>query len=90
VPSVLATAARIAGPVLGLFGGADETIPADDIAAFESTLIGAGVDHRVKTYPGAPHSFFDRKYEEHAAASADAWEELLDFLGRFGGGPAAG
>jgi carboxymethylenebutenolidase len=90
VPSVLATAADIAGPVLGLFGGADETIPADDIAAFESTLVGAGVDHRVKTYPGAPHSFFDRKYEEHAAASADAWEELLDFLGRFGDGPGAG
>jgi carboxymethylenebutenolidase len=90
VPSVLATAADIAGPVLGLFGGADETIPADDLAAFESTLVGAGVDHRVKTYPGAPHSFFDRKYEEHAAASADAWEELLDFLGRFADGPGAG
>jgi carboxymethylenebutenolidase len=90
VPSVLDTADQIAGPVLGLFGGADETIPADDIAAFESTLAGAGVDHRVKTYPGAPHSFFDRKYEEHAAASADAWEELLDFLGRFEDGPGAG
>jgi carboxymethylenebutenolidase len=90
VPSVLDTAARISGPVLGLFGGADETIPADDIAAFESILVGAGIDHRVKTYPGAPHSFFDRKYEEHAAASADAWEELLDFLGRFGDGPDAG
>jgi carboxymethylenebutenolidase len=90
VPSVLDTAERIAGPVLGLFGGADETILADDIAAFESNLAAAGVDHRVKTYPGAPHSFFDRKYEEHAAASADAWEELLDFLGRIGDGSGAG
>jgi carboxymethylenebutenolidase len=90
VPSVLDEAAKIAGPVLGVFGGADETIPADDIAALESTLAGAAVDHRVKTFPGAPHSFFDRKYEEHAAASADAWEELLDFLGRFGEGLDAG
>lgn len=91
VPSVLdEAAADIAGPVLGLFGGADETIPADDIAAFESTLAGAGVDQRIKTYPGAPHSFFDRKYEEHAAASADAWGELLDFLGRFTDRPDAG
>jgi carboxymethylenebutenolidase len=90
VPSVLDTAGRIACPVFGLFGGADETIPAEDIEAFERTLAGAGVDQRVKTYPGAPHSFFDRKYEEHAAASADAWEELLDFLGRFEDAPAAG
>lgn len=90
VPSVLDEAMKISGPVLGLFGGADETIPAEDIAAFESTLAGAGVDKRVKTYPGAPHSFFDRKYEEHAAASADAWEELLDFLGRFGEGTNVG
>ncbi len=91
VPSVLdEAAAEITGPVLGLFGGADETIPAEDIAAFEATLAGAEVDHRVKTYPGAPHSFFDRKYEEHAEASADAWEELLDFLGRFDGKPDAG
>jgi carboxymethylenebutenolidase len=87
VPSVLAAADQIRGPLLGLFGGADPTIPAEDVAGFESTLAAAGVEHEVVAYPGAPHSFFDRKFDEHAAASADAWERLLDFLGRF---PAAG
>jgi len=31
-------------------------------------------------YPGAPHSFFDRKYEEFAGESADAWRRVLAFV----------
>jgi carboxymethylenebutenolidase len=38
------------------------------------------VEHRIVEYPGAPHSFFDRSYEEHAAASADAWKQVLSFV----------
>ena len=34
----------------------------------------AGVEHELITYEGAPHSFFDRKQEEFAEASADAWQ----------------
>jgi carboxymethylenebutenolidase len=69
------------GPVLGLFGGADEGIPPDQVDAFDSALAEAGVEHEIVTYPGAPHSFFDRRYEEHAEACADAWRRLLAFLG---------
>lgn len=83
VPSVLEHAAAVRCPLLGLFGGDDPTIPAQDVAAFERALAAAGVEHEVHSYPGAPHSFFDRKFAEHAAASADAWERLLDFLARF-------
>ena len=68
------------GPVLGLFGGADEGIPPDQVAAFDSALAAAGVEHEIVTYPGAPHSFFDRRYEEHAEACADAWRRMLAFL----------
>ena len=39
---------------------------------------------RVVTYPGAPHSFFDRKQEEFADASADAWRLVLAFIERHG------
>ena len=35
---------------------------------------------RWSTYDGAPHSFFDRKYEEFADASADAWRRTLEFI----------
>ena len=36
--------------------------------------------YEIVTYPGAPHSFFDRRYEEHADACADAWRRVLAFL----------
>jgi carboxymethylenebutenolidase len=79
-PAPVDVAARIASPVLGLFGGADAGITADAIAAFDGALGSAGVEHRLVTYPGAPHSFFDRKATEFADASAAAWEETLGFV----------
>lgn len=84
-PVMVEHAAEIKVPVLGLFGGADESIPEEDVAAFDRGLEAAGVPHEIATYPGAPHSFFDRKFEEHADASADAWARLLDFLDRLKG-----
>jgi len=73
-------AADMRGPVLGLYGGADAGIPPEQVDAFERGLTDAGVEHEIVTYPGAPHSFFDRRYEEHAEACADAWRRVLGFL----------
>ena len=70
----------IEGKVLGLFGGADESIPPTAIAAFDEALTSAGVEHTLKTYEGAPHSFFDRKADQFAAASDDAWRQILGFI----------
>jgi carboxymethylenebutenolidase len=67
-------------PILGLFGGADPSIPPESIAAFDEALAKAGVDHRLVSYEGAPHSFFDRKADEFADASAAAWQETLSFV----------
>jgi carboxymethylenebutenolidase len=67
--------------VLGLFGGDDPGIPPEEVEAFEAALVAAGVDHEVVVYPGAPHSFFDRKQTEFADASQDAWRRTLGFLG---------
>jgi carboxymethylenebutenolidase len=67
-------------PVLGLFGGADQAITPDAIEAFDAGLASAGIEHRLVTYPGAPHSFFDRKASEFADASAAAWGETLAFI----------
>jgi carboxymethylenebutenolidase len=76
-------------PVLGLFGGADKGISVEQVDAFERGMAAAGVEHEVVTYPGAPHSFFDRTYEEHAEACADAWRRVLGFLERVGARAAA-
>ena len=73
-------AARIKVPVLGLFGGADAGIPPEQVAELDQQLDRAGVPHAVVTYPGAPHSFFDRKAVEFAAESADAWQRVLRFF----------
>jgi carboxymethylenebutenolidase len=81
-PAPLDLAGSFEAPVLGLFGGADQGITADAVAAFDAALGAAGVDHRIVTYPGAPHSFFDRKAAEFAAESDAAWTEVLAFIGR--------
>jgi carboxymethylenebutenolidase len=80
VPPPIDLVDRMRCPVLGLFGGADGGIPHESIVAFETALGRAGVGHRLVEYEGAPHSFFDRSYEEHAAASAAAWQEVLEFV----------
>lgn len=79
-PEPVACAARMEAPVLGLFGGADQAITAEHVAAFEAALTTAGVEHRLVTYPDAPHSFFDRKATDFAAESTAAWDEVLGFI----------
>jgi carboxymethylenebutenolidase len=77
-------AAGIGAPILALQAGADRNISAADNQAFDEALSAAGVEHEVVTYEGAPHSFFDRKQDEFAAASEDAWERVLAFIDRHG------
>jgi carboxymethylenebutenolidase len=76
-------AADMDGPILALQAGDDQNITAQDNAAFDEALDVAGVEHEVVTYDGAPHSFFDRKYEEFAAASDDAWRRVVAFVERY-------
>jgi carboxymethylenebutenolidase len=68
------------GPILGLFGGADQGIPLEQIEEFSKRLDEAGAEHDFHVYPGAPHSFFDRRAEEFEADSADAWRRVLAFV----------
>ena len=65
-PTVLEDAANIHVPVLGLFGGADQGIPVEQVHELDAKLYQAGVEHDIVIYPGTPHSFFDRKYDEFA------------------------
>jgi carboxymethylenebutenolidase len=73
-------AAELSAPILAIFGGADHGIPSHEIDAFDGALKAAGVAHEFVIYPGAGHSFFDVKYEEHAAACADSWRRVLAFI----------
>jgi carboxymethylenebutenolidase len=85
-PGPLDRAADMHGtPILGLMGGADPSIPAADVAGFEAALADADVENEFVIYEGAPHSFFDRKYEEFQEASEDAWLRTLGFIAHHGG-----
>lgn len=79
-PGPTARATELSAPLLALMGGDDPGIPVEDVNTFDEALDAAGVEHEVVVYPGAPHSFFDRKHEEFAAASADAWKRVLQFI----------
>ena len=79
-PGPTQKASEIEAPILALQAGDDANITAADNAAFDEALTVAGVEHEVVTYDGAPHSFFDRKQEEFAAASDDAWAKTLAFI----------
>jgi carboxymethylenebutenolidase len=73
-------AAEFACPVLALMGGDDPAIPPEHVDQLRRALESAKLEHEVVVYEGAPHSFFDRSYEAHAEASADAWRRVLEFI----------
>ena len=81
-PGPTSFADRIDAPILALQAGDDAGITAEHNAAFDRALAEAGVEHEVVTYEGAPHSFFDRKQDEFADASEDAWGRVLAFIER--------
>jgi carboxymethylenebutenolidase len=83
-PGATQLAPQIDAPILALQAGDDRNITPEDNEAFEQALTDAGVEHELVVYEGAPHSFFDRKQEEFASASEDAWTRVLDFLERHG------
>jgi len=79
-PRPIDAVSRYKSPVLSLFGGADEGIPQKDVDEFDAACKKANVKHDSTVYPGAPHSFFDRKYAEFKDASADAWKRVQSFV----------
>ncbi len=74
-------AAQVRYPLLGVYGGADQGIPENVVKQFDEKLDGAAINHEIVIYPGAPHSFFDRRAAEYADASRDAWSRVLKFIG---------
>jgi carboxymethylenebutenolidase len=79
-PKPIDAVSRYQSAVLSLFGGADQGIPQADVDQFNEACRKANVTHDSTVYPGAPHSFFDRKYAEFADASADAWRRVQGFV----------
>src|SRR2546423_5871123 len=71
---------QMRAPLLLLLAGNDQATTQEDFARFDRELTQAGVAHQMVVYEGAPHSFFDRSFEQHKDASADAWRQMLAFI----------
>jgi carboxymethylenebutenolidase len=83
--SPLQLAGEIKIPLLGIFGGADPGITADQIAAFRGAL---ETDKEIVTYPDAPHGFLRYGATQHKAAIDDALQRTYRFFARVLTAPA--
>ncbi len=75
--------ARLHAPMLGLYGGADQSIPIADVRRMEATLRELGKDVTVQVYEGAGHAFANpsgQSYQPQAAG--DAWRRTVAFFAR--------
>jgi len=72
----------LSAPLLILAAGDDKATSPQENADFVGSLDQAGKVHDYVVYEGAPHSFFDRGFEQWQAACTDAWEQILGFIDR--------
>lgn len=68
--------------ILGLFGGQDRGIPADDVRKFEQALKQQGKKVEIMIYPDAGHAFENPNNKDgyRADDAADAWKRTVSFL----------
>ncbi|MFT3923121.1 MAG: dienelactone hydrolase family protein [Myxococcales bacterium] len=72
-------------PVLGLYGGADSSIPLESVERMRTALSNLGVDSEIEVYPDAPHAFYaDYRPSYRKAAADDAFERLKRWLREHG------
>jgi carboxymethylenebutenolidase len=77
-PDVLS---RLPGPLLGIFGAEDRSIPVAEVEAFEAALDKASVHNQITIYDGVGHAFVsDVDTIEAGGAPGAAWAEFLAFL----------
>ena len=92
VPKDAATRLAGACPIVGSYGGRDRTLRGRP-ERLEAALAELGVEHDVKEYPGAGHSFMNRiagplnplltvtGFNYHHPSAEDAWRRILVFFG---------
>ena len=72
-------------PVLGLYGGDDQGIPAEQIDEMKAALKSARKRAEFKIYPGAPHGFHaDYRPSYRKDAAEDAWQQMAAWFEKWG------
>ncbi len=77
-------AAHLAGPVVGLYGGADSGIPLETVEKMKGALAAGDAAARASkfvVYPDAPHAFHaDYRPSYRKEAADDGWKRALDWF----------
>ena len=74
---------NITSPVLGIFGGKDQSISVDSVMQFQKALNDTGITNEIHVYPNVGHAFANPSNDNYAPTeTADAWKKTLDFLNR--------
>jgi carboxymethylenebutenolidase len=72
-------------PVLGLYGGKDKGISADDVKKMEDALKDAKKDAEIHVYPDADHGFHaDYRPSYNKEAAEDGWKRLQAWFKKYG------
>ncbi len=78
-------AAQLKCPLLGLYGGADTSIPVEQVRAAEAKAKAAGKVVEIVVYPDAPHGFHaDYRPSYRKEAAEDGWQRMLAWFRRYG------
>jgi carboxymethylenebutenolidase len=70
------------GPVLGIYGEQDASIPVAQVRAFENALKSRGLNYTITLYPGVGHAFVKSDTFRNGAAAERAWKQMVAFLAR--------
>jgi len=77
-------------PVLGLYGGKDDSIPQESIEVMRQALRAANADAEIVVYPDAGHAFnADYRASYHQESAQDGWQRMLAWFKRYGVTPTA-
>ena len=83
--TVLDVAGQIHAPLLGMYGGQDNSISVADVQAAAETARKAGKTVDIHVYPDAPHGFnADYRPSYRKADAEDAWQRMLAWFKQYG------
>lgn len=72
-------------PVLGLYGGKDDSIPQESVETMRQALRAANSHSEIVVYPDAGHAFnADYRPSYHAESAQDGWQRMLTWFRQLG------
>lgn len=77
-------AVDLTAPVLGLYGGLDESIPQESVEKMRQALRAANAKAEIVVYPEAGHAFnADYRQSYHEESAKDGWQRMLAWFRQY-------